>query len=53
MTENFNVGKANEDIKIVIYTETTYNKYKALRTVIPSIICAEVGPTTRTFFFVH
>jgi hypothetical protein len=26
MKEKFNVGKAKEDIKIMIYTATTYNK---------------------------
>jgi hypothetical protein len=50
MTENFNVGKAKEDIKILIHTETTYNKYKALRTIFPSVICVELGPRTRFFF---
>ena len=49
MTEKFKVGKAKEVIKSMIYTETTYNKYQALRAITPSVICVELGPTTRIF----
>jgi hypothetical protein len=52
MKENFNVGKAEEGIKSMIYIETTYNNYQALRAIIPSVISVELGRTTRIFFFV-